>query len=204
MNQTNSQGRGVLSDGDIAVDLMLTVRECTTDNASTLRALSNHFCILDQNGDTVLKHAMDVNNKVAMEIISESEHFHTIKGIQNKYGDYAVFTAAVRGKIPILIFLLSKPRNCRIMPPVCKEGGAPSILHEVIMDSNHTNDTVHILHILLMDLLDDEKYSRGEAKYILSFKGNVDPYGWVDPYNLALNLGRIDIANLLRAAMIHS
>jgi hypothetical protein len=187
-----------MSEDDVAFKLMTTVTECTNQNAHQLMALEKYFCLLDNDGDSVLKHAIKANNNVAVSIISKSKHFHTIKGIQNKGGEYAVFNAAVEGKANILNFLLSQPNNCRIMPPVCKDAGAPSILHEVI--STGKNSEI-IMKLLLNDLGKKDKYSYGEVEYIISFCGGVEGYGWIDPYTLAVEKGREDITRMLSAFM---
>lgn len=192
-------GYGFLSDHDAALSVMTAVSNCTQQNADELRQLEKYFCMLDNDGDSVLKHAIKANNHVALDIIYKSKHFHTIKGIQNKGGEYAVFTAAVEGKVDILRQLLSQPNNCRIMPPVCKKDAAPSILHEVI--GLCRNSTI-IFEILLDDLRNRNKYSADEVKYIISFHGNVDDHQYVDAYDLALGTGRHEIAEML-VAFIH-
>lgn len=192
MNRLPVKDDGFLSEDDVANGLMLAVRDCTEVTASKLKSLEKYFCLLDHNGDSVLKHAIDTDNLPALEIISKSKYFDTIKNILNKDGDYAVLSAALIGNANILRFLLSNPRNCRFMPPVCKKGTAYSILHEVIIREN-----IEILNILLDDLSNKEKYSKDEVKYILSFHGNVKGFGYIDPYNLAVRLGKIDVATTL-------
>jgi hypothetical protein len=84
------------------------------------------------------------------------------------------------------------------MPPVCKEGGAYSILHEVI-STGENSDIIMIL--LLNDLGNKDKYSSGKVEYIISFCGGVEGYGWIDPYTLAVEKGRHDITRMLSAFM---
>jgi hypothetical protein len=194
---TNPQLPGMNSDellakDDAALELMALVSKC--QDVLRLQEHEKYFCLLDNNGDSVLEHAIKANNRVALDVIYQSKHFHTIKGIQNKDGDYAVFVAAVEGKVDILRQLLSPLNNCRIMPPVCKEGGAYSILHEVI---SRNKNSYGIMALLLQDLSNKEKYSCGEVQYIISFRGFVEPYGWIDPYRLAMRLGQNDITKAL-------
>ncbi len=195
----DTYGQGFLSVDDPALHLMTTVSHCTKQNAHELIDLENDFWMLDEYGDSVLKHAIKANNYVALNIISRSKYFDTIKGIQNKGGEYAVFTAAIQGKDDILKFLLSNPRDCKIMPPESREGGAPSILHEVILENNNSDN---IMRLLLNDLRNKAKYSDDEVERIISFSGGVDGYGQIDPYNLALRTGRKNIASML-SAFVH-
>jgi ankyrin repeat protein len=194
---TNPQLPGMNSDellakDDAALELMTLVSKCK--DVLRLQEHEKYFCLLDNNGDSVLRHAIKADNIVALGVIYASKHFHTIKGIQNKDGDYAVFVAAVEGKVDILRQLLSPPNNCRIMPPVCKEGGASSILHELIFAEKNSLKAVELL---LDDLWNKDKYSYSEAEYIISFNGEFKEFGWIDPYSLALRLGREDIAKVL-------
>jgi hypothetical protein len=93
---------------------------------------------------------------------------------------------------------LSQPNNCRIMPPVCKDAGAPSILCEVI--STGKNSDI-IMKLSLNDLVNKDKYSFGEVEYIISFCGGIDEYGWIDPYTSAVKKWRDDITEMLSAFM---
>jgi hypothetical protein len=77
---------------------------------------------MDNKGDSVLKHAIKADNQVALDIISKSKHFHTIKGILNKGGEYAIFTAALEGKADILKFFYLSPTTAESCLLFAKRG----------------------------------------------------------------------------------
>jgi ankyrin repeat protein len=182
-----------LSNDNSVLDLMTVVRYCTPDSAQLLRAHEKNFCALDNYGDSVLDHAVDTQNGIALEIIAKSKHFNTIKNLVNEYGNYAVFRAAMQEGTAILSFLLSAPRNCKILLPARGIGCPSSLLHEVIC----TCKNPQIMQILLNDLSNGEKYNRHEINYIIAFQGDVQGFGQIDALSLAGRLGKAKMYELL-------
>ncbi len=152
------------------------------------------LCTLNGDGDTFLNEAVLAGMQSSVEIIAKSGHFHRIKNIVNKAGNYAVLYAAVLGNSWILGYLLADPQNCKILLPATGKGCPGSILHEVI---GTVPNAAPIMRILLRDLSNRKKYSKYEVNYIIGFKGHVKGHGQIDAYNYARREGLNEVAKMI-------
>ena len=174
--------RGDLPEGDPFHELGNSIRNINDIKYNKLLKSKDLFTLLDNRGDTVLNHAIDVQNDKAISLILDSTAKDTIKNKFNVDGNYALMYAVEKKDAKAIDTLLSK--ECRILLPNNASGCPKSIIHLAIEHSD-----AKILDILLKELLNRKKYTTKEVEYIIHFKAFTIAKVEVDAHHMAQLLG---------------
>ena len=200
-----NNNENVLSESDPAISICSAAREGDVNFLADQPI--EKLLLLDENGDSVITHAVDSGNVFSLKfLLDEPSCVDKLLNLQSKTGNYPLMEAVTNNRVYFVKRLLEK--GARIMVPMNRfEDGLvvpPSMLHLIVAalanpDGNtaqQRNDerthTALILTNILNDLSDptNTKYSWVQQVGILLVKAIINDEGGSQPMRTAFELAR--------------